>query len=123
VESEKQIEVQRLHEVVQVEERGWVKLCSTCGVRPAKSNKARYCYECWGGSKPCSVEYAVFKEIREGRLKPVKECLCVDCGAPARHYDHRDYNKPTEVDPVCGSCNYKRGGAIPYGRDAKGNWL
>jgi hypothetical protein len=37
---------------------------------------------------------------------------CVDCGAQARDYDHRDYNKPLEVDPVCRRCNLRRGPAI-----------
>lgn len=31
----------------------------------------------------------------------------------ARDYDHRDYNKPLEVEPVCHSCNMKRGPGIP----------
>lgn len=36
---------------------------------------------------------------------------CMDCGKPARCYDHRDYLKPLEVDPVCHKCNKKRGRA------------
>lgn len=72
------------------------------------------------GSKPSSVEYAVVRAIRRGDLKPVRECVCVDCGAPARHYDHRDYNKPAKVEPVCKSCNARRGPAIRYGKTATG---
>lgn len=34
---------------------------------------------------------------------------CVDCGVPADEYDHRDYKKPLEVDPVCRACNQARG--------------
>lgn len=34
---------------------------------------------------------------------------CADCGAPADEYDHRDYKKPMEVDPVCRGCNQARG--------------
>lgn len=37
---------------------------------------------------------------------------CVDCGHPAVEYDHRDYKKPMEVDPVCKSCNQLRGPGI-----------
>jgi hypothetical protein len=37
---------------------------------------------------------------------------CVDCGAPALEYDHRDYGKPFDVEPVCISCNRRRGTAI-----------
>lgn len=36
---------------------------------------------------------------------------CVDCGAVANEYDHRDYSRPLEVDPVCGRCNKLRGPA------------
>lgn len=34
---------------------------------------------------------------------------CADCNAPAVEYDHRDYRKPLEVDPVCKACNAARG--------------
>ena len=37
---------------------------------------------------------------------------CVDCGAPALEYDHRDYSRPLDVDPVCKSCNRRRGTAV-----------
>jgi hypothetical protein len=36
---------------------------------------------------------------------------CVDCGAPATDYDHRNYDKPLDVDPVCHKCNCRRGPA------------
>lgn len=36
---------------------------------------------------------------------------CVDCGAPADRYDHRDYSKPLDVEPVYCSCNGRRGPA------------
>lgn len=36
---------------------------------------------------------------------------CVDCDKPAREYDHRDYSRPLDVQPVCRSCNKKRGTA------------
>lgn len=34
---------------------------------------------------------------------------CSDCDRPAREYDHRDYKKPLEVEPVCKFCNAARG--------------
>lgn len=55
----------------------------------------------------------VHKAVRQGVLPCVRSLRCVDCGAPAKHYDHRDYNKPLQVDPVCASCNHLRGPAIP----------
>lgn len=38
---------------------------------------------------------------------------CVDCGRPADRWDHRDYRKPLEVEPVCRSCNWYRARALP----------
>ena len=52
---------------------------------------------------------AVRKAVNIGMLKPAKDCVCVDCGSSAKHYDHRDYSKPLTVEPVCQSCNAKRG--------------
>lgn len=52
---------------------------------------------------------AVAKAIKEGKLRPAKEFACVDCGIPAREYDHRDYSQPLQVEPVCARCNCKRG--------------
>jgi hypothetical protein len=34
---------------------------------------------------------------------------CADCDAPAAEYDHRDYKKPMDVEPVCRACNQSRG--------------
>jgi hypothetical protein len=99
-----------------------VRKCVVCGGEPY-SARAKFCDDCLTGSKPASVEYAVLRAVRRGELRPVRECVCVDCGAPARHYDHRDYNKPTEVDPVCVPCNMRRGPAIRYGKDAQGKRL
>ena len=55
---------------------------------------------------------AIYIEVRAGRLPRVKTLKCVDCGSKASCYDHRDYSKQLEVEPVCRSCNYKRGPAI-----------
>lgn len=63
-----------------------------------------------GGQHCCSE---VAKAIRAGALQPPRSFACVDCGAQAIEYDHRDYNRPLMVDPVCRSCNLRRGQAIP----------
>lgn len=34
---------------------------------------------------------------------------CADCIGAASEYDHRDYNHPLKVVPVCHSCNIRRG--------------
>lgn len=61
---------------------------------------------------------AVSSAVRKGllpnlRRNPIK---CVDCGARASGYDHRDYNQPLLVEPVYQSCNVKRGQGkfVPY---------
>lgn len=56
---------------------------------------------------------AVAKAIRSGGLAHPSELECADCGATATEYDHRDYNQPLNVDPVCRRCNLNRGPAIP----------
>jgi hypothetical protein len=59
------------------------------------------------------AQYAVFRATQEGRLARLDGSIaCVDCGLPARGYDHRDYSKPLAVEPVCRGCNRKRGPAI-----------
>lgn len=55
----------------------------------------------------------VARAIREGSLVHPTKLHCVDCGKQASEYDHRDYNKPLLVEPVCRSCNLNRGPAIP----------
>lgn len=50
-----------------------------------------------------------------GIIKRARECdFCFDCGKPPTQYDHRDYRKPLDIDPVCNSCNRRRGAALPY---------
>jgi hypothetical protein len=51
--------------------------------------------------------------IRQGLLPKLDGTIaCTDCGAPAKEYDHRDYGRPLDVQPVCRSCNKARGTAI-----------
>lgn len=55
----------------------------------------------------------VAKEVKAGRLPSAKSLECVDCGKPAIGYEHRDYNHPLVVEPICRACNTRRGPAIP----------
>lgn len=55
----------------------------------------------------------VHKGIRENILPHPRGLPCSDCYGIAVCYDHRDYNKPLSVDPVCRRCNRLRGPAIP----------
>lgn len=55
---------------------------------------------------------AVADAVKTGGLPRLDGTIgCVDCGKPARSYDHRDYAKPLEVEPVCTKCNHQRGPA------------
>jgi len=50
--------------------------------------------------------------VRAGIIPPItNETLCADCGGIATEYDHRDYSRPFDVEPVCRSCNLLRGWA------------
>lgn len=51
----------------------------------------------------------VHAAMRRGDIPAPASLACVDCGAQARDYDHRDYTQPLKVDPVCRSCNVMRG--------------
>lgn len=55
------------------------------------------------------AQNAVTTAVQQQRLPRIKTLTCVDCGRQAQHYDHRDYLKPLEVEPVCASCNIRRG--------------
>ena len=48
-----------------------------------------------------------------GLLPSASVFPCVDCAAPAVDYEHRDYNRPLAVEPVCRRCNLARGAAVP----------
>jgi hypothetical protein len=47
--------------------------------------------------------------VKAGKITPATTKKCVDCGWPAKVHDHRDYTKPLKIDPVCYSCNVRRG--------------
>lgn len=46
--------------------------------------------------------------VENGFLLNPKACKCTDCSKQAECYDHRDYTKPMDVEPVCLGCNSKR---------------
>lgn len=51
--------------------------------------------------------------VKRGLLPEAETCKCLDCGAQAEQYDHRNYYHPLAVDPVCRRCNLKRGPGFP----------
>ncbi len=62
----------------------------------------------WRGKAHSMVASA----IKRGVLPKLDGSIaCVDCGRRAHEYDHRDYGRPLEVEPVCRCCNKARGTA------------
>jgi len=55
------------------------------------------------------AHWKVAAAVLKGILPHPRSCLCKDCGLQADAYDHRDYLKPLDVEPVCHSCNKLRG--------------
>jgi hypothetical protein len=91
--------------------------CLHCGADIShRYNNATHCFPClnsWADRVGARAAYKqVNRAIRAGDIPKPTDLNCADCGGPARDYDHRDYNKPLEVDPVCRSCNKLRGPAI-----------
>ena len=102
--------------------------CIACGVLKelgrAGCDKCGECYRAgtaeWAkrhiANRPLQKEaqQAVVEAVRRGHMPPARVLMCVDCGKQAGVYDHRDYRRPLHVEPVCYSCNGKRGAAEPY---------
>lgn len=53
----------------------------------------------------------VREAVKNGSMPEAATLLCTDCGNWAKVYDHRKYSEPLNVEPVCVSCNCKRGPA------------
>lgn len=60
------------------------------------------------------AHFQVARAKRFGLLPSARNYQCVDCAAPAIEYDHRDYSKPLQVEPVCRRCNLARGSAMNH---------
>jgi len=105
--------------------------CGDCGVDISRHHYHRkYCWDCAakrnrassGRYVKASVKQKTHNTIRnitraavkKGVLPHPRTLACLDCGNPAECYDHRDYNKPLAVDPVCRRCNNFRGAGVPH---------
>lgn len=102
--------------------------CYSCK-EPKRNPYGMYCFDCTDARnrerlrlarlmRP--LQYLAHKDMRlalnRGDLQPYDGKKCVDCGKMAQCYDHRNYRKPLMVEPVCNSCNSRRGPASPYKR-------
>lgn len=72
--------------------------------------KRRHCFDCRHAYFETQLKcWGALKKARlDGKIDSPTNHLCVDCGKPAYCWDHRDYMKPLDVEPVCRSCNAKR---------------
>lgn len=91
--------------------------CALCGNPVPRDRRgcSQYCsYACASAitEARAKVGAAVAKAVRRRRLPRPSALACVDCGAPARDYDHRRYFEPLAVEPTCRLCNRKRGAAL-----------
>jgi hypothetical protein len=85
-------------------------LCSSCRFEEVKKNRI-HARQFFSGKESAGRDVAL--AISEGKIKRPSSYQCVDCGAQAGEYDHRDYSQPLDVAPVCRKCNHHRGLAIP----------
>lgn len=98
------------------------KPCRLCD-EPVSNNRSM-CWVCssnwYSNSGRIEAVAQVTKAKRLGLLPDLKKVFvgCTDCDKRATDYDHRDYQYPLLVEPVCRGCNVKRGPAKPK-RDFK----
>lgn len=105
--------------------------CVDCGDAFIGGHSAKRCSDCKQyafGDRDYALlksraHAAVAKAIRDGALRPPREFQCVDCYRDAEVYDHRDYTKPLDVQPVCRGCNLCRGPAIQKPPQTRKRWV
>lgn len=95
-----------------------MKTCFDCGqeINRLGYRSAVYCLPC--ANKRVDIGLLASRKVKAqidaGAMPHPSLCVCVDCGDKARDYDHRDYGKPLDVEPVCRRCNILRGpGKLP----------
>lgn len=102
-----------------------IGVCCICGGHTGAgrvSPRIHYCLPCnrFAVSVAVRAGNRVRYEVAAGRIPSLRKnhISCVDCGARAVEYDHRDYSKPLDVEPVCRKCNDARGPASYVGTAA-----
>ena len=90
-----------------------IAFCAQCSVYIPRERWARmFCIPCaaqrYLRNGRIKAGQLLHREILAGRIPRPDTMACTDCGAHATQYDHRDYSKPFDVEPVCGSCNMRR---------------
>lgn len=85
--------------------------CVFCGDEELRHPRTRMCNGCRPLLKRAAyrADTELCRAISHGLVPPPEDFKCADCGRGAQAYDHRDYDRPLDVQPVCYSCNLKRG--------------
>lgn len=90
--------------------------CGAIGVRSGRrcdscSFEHRFYMTIVTGRYEAQAEVSRAKAV--GALRAPRGLACTDCGGSAVEYEHRDYNRPLDVQPICRGCNLRRKRAIP----------
>ena len=89
--------------------------CKACGGEiQGKSPWAWYCLRCATVIKPLRLKAVrtVANAIQHQGFPRPTAFQCSRCGQyQAQFYEHRDYWRPLDVQPVCGRCNHACGPA------------
>jgi hypothetical protein len=87
--------------------------CAACNEVFTGHYARRICDKCRPGAyRLCQqANSKVQQAIKSGKMEDPWEAnlQCADCGGRASLWEHRDYAKPFDVEPVCYRCNIKRG--------------
>lgn len=87
--------------------------CHCCGKLVAtRLGHRRICRDCITAGyyqAAYKARMIAYRATVSGLIPRAKTQTCVDCGKPACDNDHRDYDEPLKVEPVCRSCNLLRG--------------
>jgi hypothetical protein len=98
--------------------RGWPYRCEPC--RPAQIVRSGPILPDERKQIRQAAHALVARAVYDGRLPHPSGNRCADCAEfMASEYDHRDYTKPLQVDPVCRACNSKRGPALVWTFDGR----
>lgn len=89
------------------------RACPVCGTMTRRDGNWIACFACFDAVIPVRnlARARLLSAQRRGEMPHPGTLPCADCARPAQCYDHRDYDRPLDVAPVCRSCNQKRGPA------------
>ena len=89
------------------------KTCFYCGQSIAAhlNPRTRMCDPCKAARLPYTEMARALVEfhVDTNRIPRPDSMPCHDCGFMAEFYEHRNYNKPLHIAPICRSCNAVRG--------------